>query len=171
MIQRDPLLTASRRYLVEAFNAYYPDHGYTLIFVPQDAPAGAPLGPFVTLYQSNVEPDGILSTLDAKIGNDPGQVATFQRSAVQVTIYGGNPGAAYNAARAWHRSSRGGVWCARRKIVVRNISPLILTTDELNGAGARLRGDFTLTIAQGSALRNIGADAIKSVDLEVIDGN
>lgn len=164
MITRHPLLTLGRQYLEEAADAYMQGHGLKFAFVPQRDPAGPPAWPFVTIGLDWVGPDGVFNTLPAM--HDAGQVVQWERAVIRVSVYDAQPSDLWRAARAYFVSSNGGVWVARKRAAVREITNIQIVTDELDGAGARLRGDFDLTIAAGHIPANIGIHEIGSVEME-----
>lgn len=166
-ITRHPLLVLARRYLLASLDAYAPGHTMSLAYVPQEDPAGPPAWPFITLSLGTVSSDGIRGAERRPYAGQPGQVATWSRAVVRVSVYAAEPSVAWTAARSYLLSSKGSVWTARQRVAVRDVTDLIIVTDELDGAGNRIRGDFDIVLAQGARPINIGADVITSVAVEV----
>lgn len=167
-ITRHPLLTEARAYVEAAVNVYAPVFAGSMpiVYLPQAVPAGPPAWPFTTLRLDTLESDGLRDIEVRPYGGNHGQVATWERGTVAVSVYCADPAYVWRAVRMWDRSSRGGVWCSRRKLTIRGISALSVITDELDGAGARLRGDFEIVLARGQAPINIGIDELRTAAVE-----
>lgn len=173
MIVRSDILIATRDLFVAALaaSAVAPSVAPVVVYSPQGLPAGEPPWPFVTLREEALGPDGAASSerLTASVTSPTSGVRVWSRVSVAVRAYAPDPSGLWRDVMGYARSSAGGVYLARAGLAIRDYGTPIIVRDELDAAGARLRGDWTLILSGAPARYDYGAARLSRVSVEIDD--
>lgn len=171
-IARAPMLVQARGLFVAMFDAMgqIPASAPALIYSPQALPATEPPWPFIALRQDSAGADGAADSerLTAAPSGPTSGVRTWTRVDIGIRAYAPDPAGLWRDLKGFARSSAGTVYIARAGFAVRNFGTVIVVRDEMDAAGARLRGDWTLTLAAPPSLYDYGAARLSRVQMQVV---
>lgn len=169
MITRHPLLLAARDFVEQAMLVFDFSPMPGLLLSPQERPTSEPRWPFISLGMGTIAPDGLLDRerLVALPTAVPGSARSWERAEIRISAYAPSPASVWQALRAYGVSSKGSVYLARAGLTVRDYGQPVEFRDEMDGAGARVRGDWVLTVAGPATFIDLGADELTDVRIEL----